>query len=71
MTGFIYHDISEGCNMEIRGAKVVRSGREILGLRTNLMKTGYFEKISGDFRTRKGTFRLTAAQGDIPSCRAY
>jgi hypothetical protein len=64
MTGFIYHDISEGCNMEIRGAKVVRRGREILGLRTNLMKTGYFEKISGDFRTRKGAFRFAAAQAE-------
>jgi hypothetical protein len=64
MTGFIYHDISEGCAMEIRGAKVVRRGREILGFRTNLVKTGYFENISGDFRSRKGAFRFSAAQGE-------
>jgi hypothetical protein len=64
MEGYVYSDISDVCSMKIKGKRIVRRGREILGLRANLAKTNFLEDISGTFKSKQGVFTFSADEGE-------
>lgn len=64
VTGYIFRDLREGCNIEVRGQRVTRRGKKVLGLRTNLLKTNYFEKVAGEIRSRSRIVSFSADNGE-------
>lgn len=64
LTSFSYSEAGDGSRIRISGKKVVRRGRRILGLRSNLVKTNFIEQITGTVRTAKGTTTFAAAQAE-------
>jgi len=64
MAGYIYSDISDGCEVEIKGQKIIRRGRAVLGLRANFLKTNYFEDIKGEIHTKKGCVIFSASRAE-------
>ncbi len=64
MAGYIYSDISDGCEVEIKGQKIIRRGRAVLGLRANFLKTNYFEDIMGKIHTKKGYVIFSASRAE-------
>jgi hypothetical protein len=71
LTSFTYSQESEDGKMAISGKRVVRRGRRLLGLRSNLVKMNFIEEIKGTLRTPKGTTRFAAsdAEWDADSSR--
>jgi len=57
---YVLRDCSEGCSIEIKGRQIVKRGRLLLGLRSNLVKTGYFKGFSGVFHSKKSVTTLSA-----------
>ena len=45
MVGYTYQETDDGLTIDISGNRVIYRGRQILGLRSNLIKTSYFEKF--------------------------
>lgn len=53
MEGYVYRETNDGFAIDLSGNRVVYRGRQILGLRSNLIKTSYFETIRGTLRSEK------------------
>lgn len=64
MEGYVYNEVSGDSIIKIKGKRVVRRGREMLGLRANLAKTNFLEDLSGTITSKKGTFRFSAKEGE-------
>ena len=58
---FNYAQLDEKEKISISGKSVVRRGRRLLGLRSNLVKTNFIEQIKGSFRSAKGTTSFAAS----------
>ena len=63
---FSYAQVDESEKITISGKSVVRRGRRLLGLRSNLVKTNFIEQVKGTFRSAKGatSFAASAAEWD-------
>lgn len=64
MNSFSYSEATDEVKIKISGKRVVRRGRRLLGLRSNLVKTNFIDQLSGTIRTSKGTTTFTAAQAE-------
>jgi hypothetical protein len=64
MNSFSYSEANDEVRIKISGKRVVRRGRRLLGLRSNLVKTNFIDQLSGTIRTSKGTTTFTAAQAE-------
>lgn len=64
LTSFSYAEADEQVSIKISGKRVVRRGRELLGLRSNLVKTNFIEQIRGTVRNAKGSSSFAAAQAE-------
>jgi hypothetical protein len=64
MNSFSYSEAIDQVKIKISGKRVVRRGRRLLGLRSNLVKTNFIDQLSGTIRTSKGTATFTAAQAE-------
>jgi hypothetical protein len=64
LTSFSYSEAADGVSIKISGKRVVRRGRRLLGLRSNLVKTNFIENIRGEVRSPKGTTVFSAARAE-------
>jgi len=64
MNSFSYSEATDEVRIKISGKRVVRRGRRLLGLRSNLVKSNFIDQLSGTIRTSKGTTTFTAAQAE-------
>ena len=66
LTSFCYAQTKDDEKITISGTCVVRRGRRLLGLRSNLAKTNFIQDLKGTFRSPKGTtsFAASAAEWD-------
>jgi hypothetical protein len=64
LTSFSYSEAEDGVSIKISGKRVVRRGRHLLGLRSNLVKTNFIENIRGEVRSPRGTTVFSAAQAE-------
>jgi hypothetical protein len=64
MNSFSYSEATDEVRIKISGKRVVRRGRRLLGLRSNLVKTNFIDQLTGTIRTSKGTTTLSAAQAE-------
>jgi len=71
LTSFSYSEAGEDVRIKISGKRVVRRGRRLLGLRSNLVKTNFIEDLTGSYRRGKGTasFAATRAEWDAEASR--
>jgi hypothetical protein len=58
---FSYAQVDEKEKITISGKSVVRRGRRVLGLRSNLVKTNFIQQIKGSFRSSRGTTSFAAS----------
>jgi len=64
MKDYVFSDNSGDSSVEIKGRRIVRRGRLLLGLRTNMAKTCYFEGISGKMRSNNGVTEFSAEEAE-------
>ncbi len=64
LKGYKYSETGERMEIRISGKRVIRRGQEFLGLRSNLVKTNFFEDIRGTLHTRKGHLAFTASEAE-------
>lgn len=71
MTSFSFSESAEDAAVKISGKSVIRRGRRLLGMRSNLVKTNFIEDLSGSFRTANGvtSFRADQAEWEGQSAR--
>jgi hypothetical protein len=58
---FSYAQVDEKEKITISGKSVVRRGRRVLGLRSNLVKTNFIQDVKGTFLSPKGTTKFAAS----------
>jgi hypothetical protein len=61
---FDFRETDDGLQIEITGKQVVHRGREILGLRSNLVKATFFKNIRGTIRTNRMKAEFSADDGE-------
>jgi hypothetical protein len=59
-----FRETGDGLDIEISGNQVVHRGREILGLRSNLVKATFFKNIRGTIRTNRTKAEFSADDGE-------
>jgi len=64
LTTFSYSEADDEVKIKISGKRVVRRGRRLLGLRSNLVKTNFIEELTGTVRTSRGTTTFAADQAE-------
>lgn len=64
MERYKLQETDEGLKVDISGNRVVHRGRKILGLRSNLVKTTYFENIRGTVSSEKALVRFSASDAE-------
>jgi len=64
MVGYTYQETADGLTIDISGNRVIYRGRQILGLRSNLIKTSYFENIRGMLRSEKVRVKFSASDAE-------
>lgn len=64
LTSFSYSEADQQVRIKISGKRVVRRGRRLLGLRSNLVKTNFIEEIRGTVTSAQGTSSFAAAQAE-------
>lgn len=71
LTSFNYSETDDQVSIRISGKRVVRRGRRLLGLRSNLVKTNFIEELKGEVRSAKGitTFSAARAEWDAEASR--
>lgn len=62
--GYSFNEKYDGVEVRIDGKRIIRRGRRVLGLRSNLVKTNFFEEIKGSLRSGKGVFTFSAKNGE-------
>lgn len=64
LEGYRYMETNDNVRIAISGKRIIRRGRKVLGLRSNLVKTNFFESVSGTLRTDKKTVVFSAADAE-------
>ena len=64
MTSFSFSETAEDAAVKISGKSVIRRGRHLLGMRSNLVKTNFIQDLNGSVRTAKGVTSFSAAQAE-------
>ncbi len=64
MERYKYRETDAGLLIDISGKRVAHRGREILGLRSNLVKTTCFENIRGKIRGKRTLVEFSAATAE-------
>ena len=66
LKSFSYSQTDAGEKVTISGKSVIRRGRRVLGLRSNLVKTNFISELKGSFRSPKGatSFAASVAEWD-------
>ena len=59
-----FRETDDGMEIEISGNQIVHRGREILGLRSNLVKATYFQNIRGKLNSTKGKIEFSAKDAE-------
>lgn len=62
--GFRYSEVNGGIQAEVSGKRIVRRGRKVLGLRSTLVKTNFFQDITGTLHTQKNTLTFSASKAE-------
>jgi hypothetical protein len=62
--GFRYSEVNGGVQVDISGKRMLRRGRKVLGLRSTLVKTNFFQDITGTLHTRKNTLTFSASKAE-------
>lgn len=62
--GYSYRETDNGLSIDISGNRVIHRGRQIMGLRSNLIKTTYFETIRGTLRSEKVEVKFSASEAE-------
>lgn len=62
--GYTYRETDNGLDIAISGRQVVLRGRELLGLRSNVLKVTYFECIRGTLRSSTTTLEFAASDAE-------
>lgn len=61
---YTYSEQSNQLHIEISGKQIVRRGKKILGLRSNLVKTNFFEDINGSVSGPSGKLAFSASDAE-------
>jgi len=64
MEGYTFRETDDGLSIDISGNRVIYRGRQVLGLRSNLIKTTYFETIRGMLRSEKVEVKFSASDAE-------
>ena len=65
--GYKYAQVYEDLRIEMSGKKIIRRGRKVLGLRSNLIKSSFFQGIEASLRTKQGTVHFSASAAEWDS----
>ncbi len=60
MNEYLSRDPSGGATLEVRGKRLVKRGRRVLGVRSNLAKATYLDALRGSYRSATGSLRFAA-----------
>jgi hypothetical protein len=71
LKGFTYSETSNGLQIEISGKQIIRRGKKILGLRSNLVKTNFIEEIRGTISAPKGLVVFSASDAEWDADAAH
>lgn len=64
MTSFSFSETDREKSVKISGKRVVRRGRALLGLRSNVVKTNFIDDLTATVRSGKGSTTFSAAQAE-------
>jgi hypothetical protein len=64
MEGYTYRETDNGLAIDLSGNRVIYRGRQVLGLRSNLIKSTYFETIRGRMRSEKVEVNFSASDAE-------
>lgn len=64
MTSFSFSETEDDALVKISGKSVIRRGRRLLGMRSNLVKTNFITDLSGSIKTPNGVTSFKAAQAE-------
>jgi hypothetical protein len=64
LKGYKYSETNGGLQINISGRQIIRRGKKILGLRSNLVKTNFFEEINGTVMGPKGSIIFSASDAE-------
>jgi hypothetical protein len=59
--GYSYSEINDDIKISISGKEIVRRGKKVLGLRSNLVKANFLQGIKGAVKTPKGELLFSAS----------
>jgi hypothetical protein len=62
--GYRYQESNDKYHLRLSGARSARRGRPILGLRSNLAKTIFFDTVHGELRTPRSVLEFSASDGE-------
>ena len=66
-----YQEMSDDREVSISGDQIVRRGKKILGLRSNLVKTNFFQGINGTVKSAKRTILFSASDAEWDADSAH
>ena len=61
---YTYQEIDHGLEIRINGNRIVFRGKKMLGLRSNVVKTTYFEMMRGILRSDNGLVEFSASDAE-------
>jgi len=64
MEGYRFSSTVGDIQVSVRGRRIVRRGRQVLGLRSNLVKTNFYEDVAGTLRAKKGTLSFSSSAAE-------
>ena len=62
--GYTYRETGDGLSIDISGNRVIHRGRQMLGLRSNLIKTTFFSTIRGKLRAKATEVKFSASAAE-------
>ncbi len=71
MKEYSFQETNGDLQITISGKQIVRRGKKILGLRSNLVKTNFFQEIRGTVKTPKGIMQFSASDAEWDADTAH
>jgi len=64
LKGYTYSETGDDLTIQISGRQMVRRGRKMLGLRSNVVKTNFLKQIKGTLTTPKNIVAFSASDAE-------
>lgn len=64
LEGYQYTETVDKLQISISGKKIIRRGRRVLGLRSNLVKANFFEEVHATIKYDQGQIIFSASAGE-------